>query len=87
MRRVSIQTTQMCMMRRHTSFHRPVYWCAGAFLAVIAMTGCSTRLDPSYHRYNPTNNRPTPVDCLELITGTIDHCLDNFEERVENTLY
>lgn len=65
---------------------RSVSWITPAAL-MLATAGCSTRNDPGYNRYAPTDGDPGVLRRIESIVDIPAEALDNLDERLENKLY
>lgn len=55
--------------------------------AVLAAAGCSTRNDPTYNPFVPNQGHTPWVQHAENAVQTAEEALDNFERRMNNTLY
>ncbi len=65
----------------------PVAGLALLLVVAVAGSGCSTRNDPHYNRYNPTDNRPALLETADYLVDIPAEALDNLDERAENIIY
>lgn len=62
-------------------------WCLAPAALMLATAGCSTRNDPGYNRYAPTDGDPGVLRRIESVVDIPVDTLDNLDERLENELY
>lgn len=68
---------------------RALPWCCGLLAlaaALLVLTACSTRNDPSYNRYAPRDGRPTYLRYADRVPQAAERALDNLDERFENKI-